>query len=529
MTKYQSTRGGVRGFSFEEAVLSGLAADRGLFVPEVVPSLPPQALEAWAKLTYEELAVEVMSLFIPTSEIPRVDLKRLVAKAYAVSETNFRDPDVTPVVQVKDQLFMLELFHGPTFAFKDVALQFLGHLFEYFLERKNARETSGKTHRITVVGATSGDTGSAAIYGLRNKKNVEVFIMYPHGRVSAIQEQQMACILDDNIHNLAVKGTFDDCQAIVKDCFADAEFKASYSLGAVNSINWARILAQIVYYFYAYFHLPAAAQKKVAFSVPTGNFGDILAGFYAMKLGLPMEKLIVATNDNDILHRFFSSGAYHRTGVAHTISPSMDICVSSNFERYLFALCGDDATTLRQWMDTFEATGKLTVEGPLLAKAKREMASYSVLQPDVLATIRRYQEEHAYVLDPHSAIGVAAADGYLQDAADAETTVVVLATAHYGKFMPTVLSAFAEPIELPQHPILKALETLPQKSRVMDNSVAAVQALVRETVPLPTKRLPKCIFGAINHVLPESALLKTAVVVAVGAIAVLALNRSAKL
>ncbi|KDO19216.1 hypothetical protein SPRG_15659 [Saprolegnia parasitica CBS 223.65] len=528
MTKYQSTRGGVRGFSFEEAVLSGLAADRGLFVPESIPQLPEGALEAWAKLSYEELAVEVMSLFIDDAEIPRADLTELVAKAYTCSETNFRDPTIAPIVQVKDQLYMLELFHGPTFAFKDVALQFLGHLFEYFLERKNRNETSGKTHRITVVGATSGDTGSAAIYGLRNKKNVEVFIMYPHGRVSAIQEQQMACILDENIHNLAVKGTFDDCQAIVKDCFADAEFKAAYSLGAVNSINWARILAQIVYYFYAYFRLSPEAQKKVAFSVPTGNFGDILAGFYAMKLGLPMQKLIVATNDNDILHRFFSTGAYHRSGVSHTISPSMDICVSSNFERYLFSLCGDDAAVLHQWMSTFEATGKLTVEGPLLAKAKHEMASYSVLEPEVLQTIQTYHDAHNYVLDPHSAIGVAAGDAYLRDMADPDVTVVVLATAHYGKFMPTVQSAFSTPVALPQHPILKALESLPQKSHVTENSVAAVQALVRETVPVAKKQMPCCVFGAASYLLPESNALKAALVIAVGAVAVVALQRSTK-
>ncbi|OQR86594.1 threonine synthase [Thraustotheca clavata] len=522
-TTYRSTRGGVNGFSFEQAILSGLAADRGLFVPETIPKLPANALETWANLSYEELAVEVMSLFIGDNEIPRKDLQQLVAKAYKHSDSNFRDPAIAPVVKVKEQLYMLELFHGPTFAFKDVALQFLGHLFEYFLERKNRLEKSGKTHRITVVGATSGDTGSAAIYGLRNKKNVEVFIMYPHGRVSAIQEQQMACVLDENIHNLAVKGTFDDCQAIVKDCFADAEFKQTYSLGAVNSINWARILAQIVYYFYAYFRI-SDKSKKIAFSVPTGNFGDILAGFYAMKLGLPMEKLIVATNDNDILHRFFSTGAYHRTGVEHTISPSMDICVSSNFERYLFALCGDNACTLKQWMDTFETTGKLTVEGPLLAKAKAEMVSFSVLQPDVLTTIKEYHQNYSYVLDPHSAIGVAAGDAYLKENDD--VNVVVLATAHYGKFMPTVLSAFDTKVELPQHPILKALESLPQKSKVMENSVEVVQDFVREVVP--SNQVPKCVFGAVNHFLPQSTLLKASIVLAVGAIAFAAVQRSNK-
>ena len=281
MVRYRSTRGGVNGLSFEQAVLMGLASDRGLLLPEkdACPTLPADALSKWAKLPYQDLAVEVMALFIDDSEISRADLTRLVHKSY--NESTFRADQVSPVVTLSDQLHVLELFHGPTFAFKDIALQFLGNLFEFFLQRKNHGVPEAQKHRVTVIGATSGDTGSSAIYGLRGKENIEVFILFPHGRVSQIQERQMTTVLDENIHNVAVQGTFDDCQAIVKDLFADAAFKAKYNLGAVNSINWARILAQIVYYVYAYFRMREQGIDRVSFSVPTGNFGDILAGFYA--------------------------------------------------------------------------------------------------------------------------------------------------------------------------------------------------------------------------------------------------------
>ncbi|ETV90363.1 threonine synthase [Aphanomyces invadans] len=520
MTKYRSTRGDVRNYSFEEAVLSGLASDRGLFVPEEnsFPSLPPNALSEWASLSYQDLAVEIMSLFIDPNEIPRRDLEALVKKAYTFGDANYRHKDVAPMVKIKDNLHVLELFHGPTFAFKDIALQFLGHLFEYFLERKN--KNSDTVHQVTVIGATSGDTGSSAIYGLRNKKNVGVFILFPNGRVSDIQEQQMTSVIDDSVHNLAVQGTFDDCQAIVKDLFADTAFKKKYNLGAVNSINWARILAQIVYYFYAYFRLPN--RDNVVFSVPTGNFGDILAGFYAKRLGLPMEKLIVATNDNDILHRFFSTGKYHRTHVNHTTSPSMDICVSSNFERYLFSLCGDDPAVLKEWMTTFESTGKLTVQGTLLKKAQTDMSSYSILEPEVQSTIKQYHVKHDYVLDPHSAIGVAAADHYLESESP-NASVVVLATAHYGKFLPTVLDALKEGgAEVEQHPVLQALEKLPRRSFVIENNVFSVKAFVESHVRREEKSTQAGYFSSIS----QSLLLQGSLLVAVvGVGAFLALKK----
>ncbi|KAF1790999.1 Threonine synthase, N-terminal [Phytophthora cactorum] len=466
MVHYRSTRGGVRGLSFEQAVLTGLAADRGLLVPEVneFPTLPADALEKWASLSYQELA----------SEISRDQLRQLVAKSY--NSTTFRAEEVAPVVKVTDQMLVLELFHGPTFAFKDIALQFLGNLFEFFLKRKNEALPAGASkHQITF-----GHLRPA------RKENVEVFILFPEGRVSAIQQRQMTTVLDQNIHNVAVKGTFDDCQAIVKDLFANAEFKAKYNLGAVNSINFARILAQIVYYVWAYFRArEQGVSGEVAFSVPTGNFGDILAGFYAKKLGVPIGKLIVATNENDILHRFFSTGKYHRHDIEHTISPSMDICVSSNFERYLFALSGENHDILRGWMQGFEQTGELTISGELLTKAQDEMASYAVLQKKVCSTIAEYKKVHQYLFDPHSAIGAAAAMHFGQEnlADKPSSAVVVVGTAHYGKFLPVVSKALGvAESEIQQHPILKALESLATRLSVANNSSATVAEHIRKTV-----------------------------------------------
>merc|ERR1740121_2180283 len=279
-------------------------------------------------MSFGELAYEIACLYVPESEIPRADLQELMTRSY---ET-FTHPEVVPSVKVND-FYIMELFHGPTFAFKDVALQALGNVYEYFLKRNK--------RRLTVLGATSGDTGSAAIYGMRGKENVECFILFPEGRVSQIQQQQMTSVLDANVHCVAVKGTFDDCQDIVKGLFGDLAFKKKYGLGAVNSINWARIMFQITYYFYTYYKLFPSCDGQTSFSVPTGNFGDILAGYYAKRMGLPVRQLIVATNSNDILHRFFTTGDYDKHPVLQTCSPSMDIGISSNFERYLFYLMGE--------------------------------------------------------------------------------------------------------------------------------------------------------------------------------------------
>ncbi|TFY81289.1 hypothetical protein EWM64_g2723 [Hericium alpestre] len=294
--KYLSTRGGDEKLTFEEAVLTGLAPNGGLYIPDHIPTLPPNWQEEWKSYSFVDLSLAVLSLYISPEELSREELRTLVEKSYST----FRHPDVTPVKKFDGKRFILELFHGPTFAFKDVALQLLGNLFEFFLLRRNAGKAPGeKPEKLTVVGATSGDTGSAAIYGLRNKANISIFILHPKGRVSPIQEAQMTTVTDPNVHNIAVKGTFDDCQDIVKALFADREFNAKHRLGAVNSINWARILAQTVYYFFAYFHVRAQlppGDAELQFVVPTGNFGDILAGYYAKRMGLPMGKLVVATS-----------------------------------------------------------------------------------------------------------------------------------------------------------------------------------------------------------------------------------------
>lgn len=366
-----------------------------------------------------------------------------------------------------------ELFHGPTFAFKDVALQMLGNFFEYFLE------TGSNEGRLAVLGATSGDTGSAAIYGLRGKKGIDCIILFPKGRVSPIQERQMTTVLDSNIHCVAVEGTFDDCQDIVKASFDTPEFRDRVKLGAVNSINWCRVLAQTTYYFWSYLRVtddPQNSGAKVGFSVPTGNFGDILAGFYAKQMGLPVGKLIVATNENDILHRFFTKGQYHREAIAKTISPSMDICVSSNFERYLFFLAGNDAAKLAEWMNTFESTKKLDIGGELLAKAQSDFTSARADTALTLDVIREYNEKHNYLLCPHSAVGVSA----IQQTGDVNETMVCLATAHEGKF-PEAVKLAIDPLPMPPKELACLLD-LPTRVSECPNDLKQVQDFMEKRI-----------------------------------------------
>ena len=325
---YRSTRGKQNGLRFEEVVLGGLATDKGLFVPEKIPIMTMEEIEKMRGMTYIELAYTVISRFVGPEDVPTDKLKDIVHRSFST----FRTPEVTPVVKLSD-VWVLELFHGPTFAFKDVALQFLGNLFEYFLTTGSIQD------RITILGATSGDTGSAAIHGLRGKKNVNCFIMYPNGKVTEVQERQMTTIPDANVHCICIDdGDFDDCQAIVKAAFADASFRDEVKLGAINSINWARVLAQITYYFYSWLRVtdanPGKAHiSKLNYAVPTGNFGDILAGYYAKRMGLPVDRLVVCANENDVLHRFLQTGVYRKSPATLTIAPSMDISISSNFER----------------------------------------------------------------------------------------------------------------------------------------------------------------------------------------------------
>ncbi|KAG0342952.1 threonine synthase [Podila humilis] len=473
--QYKSTRGQAKNYSFERAVLAGLSPDGGLFIPQSIPQAPADFLTKWANLSFQELALEVLSLYIDSAEIPREDLKDLIERSYAT----FRHSDITPLHKVKDGLYILELFHGPTFAFKDVALQLVGNLFEYFLKRKNAGiENPADRHKITVVGATSGDTGSAAIYGLRNKQDLEVFILFPTGRVSPIQEAQMTTVLDKNVHNISVGGTFDDCQDILKGLFANEDFMSKYNLGAVNSINWARILAQTVYYFHSYFSLlrslnltpgSAEAQKiQITYSVPTGNFGDILAGYYAHQMGLPTSKLLVATNANDILYRFFRAGVCEKSvgedgGVHETLSPAMDIVVSSNFERLLFYLARDAAVEesvpesekdvkageiVDGWMKDLKQKGRFETGAKVLAEAKRIFDAGHVSDAETCATIRDYilpkdASQVPYVMDPHTAVGVTAANTVVPKQ-DNQHVVISLSTAHPAKFSEAVERALKD-------------------------------------------------------------------------------------
>lgn len=444
--EYYSTRSSNKPVSFEHAIIEGLAPDGGLYLPENASKLPADFLSKWSKLSFQELAMEIMSLYISESEIPRNDLQTLIAKSYST----FRDSEVTPVklLNKEKDIHLLELFHGPTYAFKDVALQFLGNLFEYFLTRRNAGKAADASDRqtITVIGATSGDTGSAAIYGLRNKKDVDVFIMYPTGRVSPIQEQQMTTVLDKNVRTISVPGTFDDCQDIVKALFADREFNDKYHVGAVNSINWARILAQITYYFKAYFSLNTTDQAT--FVVPSGNFGDILAGFYAKEMGLPID-LVIATNSNDILHRFLQSGSYTKDSEVHaTLSPAMDILVSSNFERFLWHAAKETVAngdreeagkTVNQWMGELKSKGSFNVPADVLKRAKTTFSSQHASDKDTVNAIQTTYTvlDPKYVADPHTAVGIHAA---LEERKNntSKGSLVVLSTAHPAKFSEAV-------------------------------------------------------------------------------------------
>lgn len=463
--RYKSTRGGASGLTFETAVFEGLAPDGGLLVPDHIPDVSA-TYKSWAKLSFDELAFEIASLFCGEDEVPAADMRDLMKRSYST----FTHQDVVPTIKVGD-LYVMELFHGPTFAFKDVALQALGNLYEFFLKR------NGK--RITVVGATSGDTGGAAIYGLRGKQNVECFILFPEGRVSPIQQKQMTSVLDDNVHNVAVKGTFDDCQDIVKALFGDLDFKKKYGLGAVNSINWARIMFQITYYFYTYFKMYPKCDGSMSFCVPTGNFGDILAGFYAKRMGLPIHDLICATNTNDILHRFFTTGHYDKYPVVPTCSPSMDIGISSNFERYLFYAFGQDAKKCNEKMATFKDTGKLSANAEELAYARADFISACATEQHQTDTMKTYDKDFNYVACPHTACGLSAANQLrekLQWTQRPNHAMIVLGTAHPAKFSDAVKDAMGRLPEMP--PSLGAAQTARTRLDYLPNSTQSVREKV---------------------------------------------------
>lgn len=418
---YISTRGSAPTLDFRAATLAGLAADGGLYVPAKWPQMSNDEIRALAGLDYVETAVRVMRPFVEGA-LTEEELRALCRAAYG----RFSHDGVTPLVQLDHRHWLLELFHGPTLAFKDVALQLLGELFETFL--------SGGGTDITIVGATSGDTGSAAIEAVAGREHIRIFMLHPEGRVSDVQRRQMTTVLAPNVHNIAIDGSFDDAQAMVKRLFGDEDARAEVNLSAVNSINWARLMAQVVYYFYAAVRL-GAPDRPVAFSVPTGNFGDVFAGYVATQMGLPVARLIVATNVNDILHRALTSGDYSAGTVTPTATPSMDIQVSSNFERLLFDLAGRDGAAIAGMMGEFDQKRAMTIPADMLAGA-RDLFSSASIDGDAMALALRWaQERGGQVIDPHSAVGLAAARA--QDI-DADIPVVTLATAHPAKFREAV-------------------------------------------------------------------------------------------
>lgn len=450
---YISTRGLAPKISFDDAVLAGLARDGGLYLPETWPVLPVETIRAFKGKPFSDIAVEVIAPFIG-SAMSRAGLQSMADAAYA----NFGHPAVTPLRQLRPGFYILELFHGPTLAFKDVAMQLLARLMDHVLEKR--------AQRATIVGATSGDTGGAAIEAFRTSKRADVTILFPEGRVSDVQRRMMTTATEANVRAIAIKGTFDDCQALVKAMFNDHAFRDRVQLSGVNSINWARIVAQITYYFAAAANL-GAPDKAISFAVPTGNFGDIFAGYAAKRMGLPIEKLIIASNENDILPRTVETGVYEMRGVVPTSSPSMDIQISSNFERYLFECCDRDAGKIRGFMASL-ASEKRFALGDLGTKLKLDFAAAAASGQDVANCIKRINAEHGYVIDPHTACGVVAAGRF-----KVQGDTVVLATAHPAKFPDALKAVTGISPQLPQR--LSSLMTDVERFDVLPNDLAAVQ------------------------------------------------------
>ena len=457
--RYVSTRGQAPVLTFGEAMLTGLARDGGLYVPEAIPTLDADAIAALAGLSYEDAAFRVMRPFVGGA-FSDDEFRSAISKAYA----GFGHAARAPLVQLAANHFLLELFHGPTLAFKDFAMQLIGQLFQIALQRDG--------RRVTIVGATSGDTGSAAIEAFRGLDNVDVFILFPHGRVSEVQRRQMTTPSEANVHALALDGTFDDCQSRLKDMFNHFEFRDAVGLAGVNSINWARVLAQVVYYFTSAVSL-GAPHRKVSFTVPTGNFGDIFAGYIAKRMGLPIDRLVIATNQNDILHRCMTTGRYEMGGVKPSISPSMDIEISSNFERALFEAYGRDGGAVAQLMAEMKAQGGFAVSQGAMQWLGETFASGRVSEDETRAAIAAERAASGELLCPHSAIGAKVAQDHL-----GAVPMITLATAHPAKFPDAVEAATGIRPALP--PRMADLFTRPERVTRVPNDLAALEAIVHE-------------------------------------------------
>ena len=467
--KYISTRGATDRKTFGEVLLMGLAPDGGLMLPEHYPQIDRATLDKWRGLAYADLAFEIMRLF--ATDIPEGDLRAIINRTYTAEA--FGNAEITPVRTLSDGLKIQALSNGPTLAFKDMAMQFLGNAFEYILKRE------GQT--LNIVGATSGDTGSAAEYALRGKEGIHVFMMSPEGKMSAFQRAQMYSLQDENIHNIAVDGMFDDCQDIVKAIQNDAAFKEKYRIGTVNSINWGRVMAQVVYYFAGYFKATESNDETVSFCVPSGNFGNVCAGHIAKQMGLPVRRLMVATNENDVLDEFFKTGSYRPRTTAHThvtSSPSMDISKASNFERFIFDLTGRDAAEIETlWAEV--GAGKGFNLAFALDKIRNEygFVSGKSLHRDRLAVIKQVYEQDGELIDPHTADGVKVA----RELREAGETVVCLETALAAKFADTIREAVGD-VDIPRPAKLQGLEDLPQKVQNVPNQAEAVKEIIRNVL-----------------------------------------------
>ncbi|MDB9699224.1 threonine synthase [Candidatus Pelagibacter sp.] len=457
--KYISTRDNSKEYSFEQVFIKGLADDGGLFVPKEVKKYSAEQIKALSNLSYQELAKEIIYPFIGDFMTAN-ELSDIVDKSYAV----FRKDNVVDLVKLGDTK-ILELFHGPTLAFKDIAMQLLGNFYEYYLKKNNKN--------INVVVATSGDTGAAAIDAIKGKKNMNIFVLHPHEKVSLVQRKLMSTVKEKNVFNIAIEGNFDDCQNLVKSMFADKEFSKSINMSGVNSINWARIIAQAVYYFYTYFQVQD--KRSMNFSVPTGNFGDVYAGYLSKKMGLPINKFIVATNKNDILHRAISNGNYEAESVSETNSPSMDIQIASNFERLIYDLnnCDDDGT--RKIMHGIKEKGKYIISKDKMKKINEDFLSASMSEKEILDTIKEVQVKYGIILDPHSAIGF----GSLNKV-NLEGNNVVLATAHPCKFPEAIDKSIGIKPDLPDE--LKYVMGEKENYDIISNNLSKTQQYIKEKI-----------------------------------------------
>lgn len=457
--QYVSTRGEAPTLSFNEVLLAGLANDGGLYLPKKWPVMSEQEIRSLRGQSYSKIAFEIISRFTG-DDIPADVLHKMISDAYAT----FRHPAVAPLKQLDENNWVLELFHGPTLAFKDVAMQLLSRLMDYVLTQ------SGR--RATIVGATSGDTGGAAIDAFRGRDNLDIFILYPNGRVSPVQRRQMTTLPDLNVHALALEGSFDDCQNMLKAMFANAGFKEQVLLCGVNSINWARIMAQTVYYFTSAIAL-GAPDREVSYTVPSGNFGDIFAGYVAKKMGLPIDRLVIATNENDILARTLAHGRYEATGVNATNSPSMDIQISSNFERLVFEATDRDATAVVAMMASQKQSGSFSLPETALGAIRSEFDAGTTDEQQTLETIRQVMTESEYLLDPHSAVALNVARQHNKSG----EPMITIATAHPAKFPDAVQKASGVWPELPAH--MANLMDLKERVKILPNDQAAVENYVR--------------------------------------------------